>query len=282
LRGGRAVGVRGTRNESDTFEVRARRGVIVACGALHTPVLLRRAGLRGPVGERFQMHPGCAVVGRFSERVHMGFGATQGYEVPMRAQGFKLESLSLPPEMLAARIPGAGPEWQERVAELDHYAQWAVQVRMRAHGRVRTSFTGRPLATYEPLPADIAKAQAGVALMCRMFFAAGATEVYPGVGGLPEVLTDLREVEQLEQATLGPRNFHLIGSHLFGTATAGADGSTSVVGPDLQAHSVPGLFVMDASVFPTNLGVNPQHSIMAVVWRAAERLANTERKVSAA
>ena len=38
-----------------------------------------------------------------------------------------------------------------------------------------------------------------------------------------------------------------------------------------------GLYVMDASVFPTNLGVNPQHSIMAVVWQAAEQLAERAR-----
>jgi choline dehydrogenase-like flavoprotein len=30
---------------------------------------------------------------------------------------------------------------------------------------------------------------------------------------------------------------------------------------------------MDASVFPTNTGVNPQHSIMAVATVAATRLA---------
>jgi choline dehydrogenase-like flavoprotein len=50
-----------------------------------------------------------------------------------------------------------------------------------------------------------------------------------------------------------------------------------VVGPDLQSHELPGLYVMDASAFPTNLGVNPQHSIMTVVWRAAEQLANAGR-----
>jgi choline dehydrogenase-like flavoprotein len=36
-------------------------------------------------------------------------------------------------------------------------------------------------------------------------------------------------------------------------------------------------------VFPTNLGVNPQHSIMALVFRAAARLANatlTEARAS--
>jgi choline dehydrogenase-like flavoprotein len=31
---------------------------------------------------------------------------------------------------------------------------------------------------------------------------------------------------------------------------------------------------MDASVLPENLGVNPQHTIMATVFRAAERLAS--------
>jgi choline dehydrogenase-like flavoprotein len=54
------------------------------------------------------------------------------------------------------------------------------------------------------------------------------------------------------------------------------------VRPDLRVHDVEGLYVMDASVFPTNLGVNPQHSIMALAWRAAERLANTERLAAVA
>jgi choline dehydrogenase-like flavoprotein len=50
-----------------------------------------------------------------------------------------------------------------------------------------------------------------------------------------------------------------------------------VVNPSLEAHALRGLFVMDGSVFPTNLGVNPQHSIMGVVHRAADKLANQER-----
>jgi choline dehydrogenase-like flavoprotein len=40
-----------------------------------------------------------------------------------------------------------------------------------------------------------------------------------------------------------------------------------------MAHDLPGLYVTDSSVFPTNLGVNPQHSICAVSWLAAERIA---------
>ena len=66
-------------------------------------------------------------------------------------------------------------------------------------------------------------------------------------------------------------------SHHFGTAAAGASPGHAVVDAQLQCHDVPGLYVMDASVFPSNLGVNPQQSIMAIAYRAAERLANVER-----
>lgn len=283
MRGSRAVGVVGmridplTRRPIGRLRVHARHGVIVAAGALHTPVLLRRSGLRGKVGERFQAHPGLAIVGRFPEPVHMDFGATQGYEVPMRARGYKLEALTLPPEMLAARLPGAGPAWQARLGELEHYAQWCGQARMRAHGRVRPGFGGRPVVSYEPLRSDIAMIRDAALLLTRMMFAAGATEVFPGVARAPEVLTHPSQIEQLERAPFARADLHLVASHLFGTACAGSQPSRSVVGDDLEAHDVPGLFVMDASVFPTNLGVNPQHSIMAVVYGAAERLAERRR-----
>ena len=279
---GRAVGVAGhvldrhTRKKRGRFEVRARVAVLVSAGAIHTPGILWRSGLRWMVGERFQAHPGAAVVGRFPTPVGMGFGATQGYEVPMRDRGYKLESLSLPPEMLAARLPGAGAAWQEKLAELDHYAQWAALIRMRTHGTVRDGWGG-PVVRYEPTADDLAKAQEALALICDMMFTAGATEVYPGLGHVPEVLTDPRQVEDLRRAKLRRGDFHFMASHLFGTACAGADRSRSVVGPDLQSHDVRGLYVMDASIFPTNMGVNPQHSIMTLVWRATERLAEQMR-----
>ena len=63
-------------------------------------------------------------------------------------------------------------------------------------------------------------------------------------------------------------------THLFGGCRAGKDAATSVVDPSLKVHGVDGLYVMDASVFPSNTGVNPQHSIMSVASVAAARLAS--------
>jgi choline dehydrogenase-like flavoprotein len=280
---GRAAGVRGALLHPEThapcgrFEVRARLGVVAAAGALHTPLLLRRTGLRRNVGDRFQAHPGLAVLGRFPFAVGMGFGATQGYEVPLRERGFKLESISVPPELLASRIPGAGAEWEERIGSLDRFAQWAGLVRAGAMGKVRPGFGGNPSVSYELEARDLARARDATVLLCRMMFAAGAVEVFPGVAGLPDVITSPAEIEAIAAHPLRAADLHVTASHLFGTACAGADPRTTVVGPDLQSHELPGLHVMDASVFPTNLGVNPQHSIMALAWRGAERLAEEDR-----
>jgi choline dehydrogenase-like flavoprotein len=53
----------------------------------------------------------------------------------------------------------------------------------------------------------------------------------------------------------------------------GADRKQSVVGFDGQVHEMPGLYVLDSSAFPTNLGVNPQNSIIAWSWLCSEKLA---------
>ena len=279
---GRATGVVGdvlgeTKKPMGRFRVRARRGVILAAGVLHTPVILLKSGLRGMVGERFQAHPGSAMVGRFAEPVSRSTAATQAYEIPMRERGFKIESLTMPPEMLSARLPGVGSAWLERMAHLDHYAHWVAQCRFEAKGRVRVGFDGRPAVTYQPTPRDVRVLMDGLALVAELLFEVGAEEVYPGIHGVPEVLRSAAEVSLLRQPGIQRGDLHMVASHLFGTAVAGANARTSVVNPNLEAHALRGLFVMDGSVFPTNLGVNPQHSIMGVVHRAADKLANQER-----
>jgi choline dehydrogenase-like flavoprotein len=51
------------------------------------------------------------------------------------------------------------------------------------------------------------------------------------------------------------------------------DADGGVLDFDGGVHGLRGLWVLDASAFPTNLGVNPQHSIMALAMLLAERIA---------
>jgi choline dehydrogenase-like flavoprotein len=287
-RNGRAVGVEGERLDPDTrkpigrFVAHARRAVVVSASAIWTPLLLRASGVTHHVGDGFQAHPGAAVVGRFEAPVDMAFGATQSYEVPRRAHGYKIESLSLPPELLAARLPGVGARWQQHLARLNHYAQWCSVMRMQAVGTVRRGLLGGARVRYEPTDRDVDVIKQSVALIVRMMFAAGAVEVYPGVARLPDTFTDADQADLITSTSIQRRDFHLMASHHFASARAHADPKHGVVDDRLQSHAVRDLYVMDASALPTNLGVNPQHTIMAITYRATEMLANQARASHAA
>src|SRR5581483_10184700 len=60
------------------FEVRARRAVIAAGGAIGTPELLLRSGLRHPeLGRNLRIHPAAWIGARFDEEVRGWEGVMQ-------------------------------------------------------------------------------------------------------------------------------------------------------------------------------------------------------------
>jgi choline dehydrogenase-like flavoprotein len=278
--GGRAVGVRGKVSagllRGQAFTARAKRGVILAASAVQSPNLLRKSGLRLPaLGERFMAHPGTSLVGLYPHRVDEWNGAAQGYEAyGLRdTLGVKFETINVPPEITSARMPGAGKKLSGYLDKLPYLASWAAALRADALGTVRPSWLFGDLVRYTLTKGDLDRLRKGLKALGEMHFLAGALEVFPGVHGLPEVLTSADQLKLFDDAPLEPGCYSVLATHLFGGCTAGTDLKTSVVDPQLAVHGTKGLHVMDASVFPTNTGVNPQHAIMAVARVAAARLA---------
>jgi len=280
-RGGRVTAVRGFfagdgPERGQRFRVAARRAVIVAGGCVQSSNLLWRSGVRAPhLGRHFMAHPGTAIMGLYPDRVDAWTGASQGYEVfGLRdTLGVKFETINVPPEVTAARLPGAGARFAKRLEELPHVANWAVALKADAEGRVRPSLLFGDYVRYDLTRGDLERLRRGIRTVAEMHFAAGAREVITGVSGLPETIRSPDELPLFDNAPLDPRAYSLVMTHLFGGCRAGRDASTSVVDPTLKVHGVDALYVMDASVFPTNTGVNPQHSIMSIATVAAERLA---------
>jgi choline dehydrogenase-like flavoprotein len=285
VRGGRAVGVSARTSSGARVAVRAKKGVLVAASTVQTPNLLRRSGVRArALGDHFQCHPSLGIGGLFDAPISMDFGATQGAESIhfRKTHRVKLETIGMPPELAAARIPGLGRALTDRLASLGHVAVWAGQVRSRAEGSVTRDFFGRDLIRFTPTKEDVEGARMACALLAHWMLDAGAREIWPGIYGIPSVLTSHDDVKLIEEAPLEPRNYGLIATHLFGAARASADPNDSVCDPTFQTREVDRLFVVDSSVFPTNLGVNPQHTIMAVARLIATRLAEEATRVAAA
>ncbi len=285
IAGGRAVAVVARTKHGEIVTLGARRAVIVAASTVQTPNVLRRSGVRSAaLGEHFQAHPGLAIGGLFERPIRMSFGATQGAESIhfRKSERFKLETISLPPDLAGARVPGVGVELAERLSKLGHLAVWASQVRAEAEGTVREGRGGADRVRYTLLPQDLAAARKAVALLARLMFDAGAYEVWPGIFGVPSVLRSADDVRLVDEAPLDPRSYNFIATHLFGAARMGPDPKDAVVDTDFQVHGVAGLYVVDSSVFPTNLGVNPQHTIMAMSRLAMTRFAERNRLTRAA
>lgn len=285
IRGGRAMGVVARAEGGARVRLRARRGVFVAASTVQTPNVLYRSGVRAKaLGRHFQVHPGIGMGALLDRPVHMSFGATQGAESIhfRKSDRFKMETISMPPELAAARMPGVGLDLVKRLDRLDEVAVWVAQVRARAEGTVGRNVFGYDKIRYELGEDDVRIVRKALATIADLFFDAGAEEVWPGVHGLPVTLTSRDDVRLLREGPLDPRAYSYIATHLFGAARMGPSSSTSVVDTDFGVHGTSHLWVVDSSVFPTNLGVNPQHSIMAMSRLCASRVAERSRASDAA
>lgn len=273
--GRRAIGVAGTSASGMRFDVLAKK-VVLAASAIGTPTLLLKSGLgHGPVGRHLTAHPGVSVTARFRDRVNNHRGATQGHEVTgLRGEGLKIEALGFDVSILASRVPGYGSVLAERLASIDRFAVWGTALRAEGEGAVRL-LGGRAQVFYSLAPSDVKKARAAVRRMGELFLAAGAEEVYPGVPGFDAIVRDASTMRRFEEeGPLSPRAYAMSMTHLFGTARMGSDPKRSVVGLDFQHHALRGLYVADSSVFPGNLGVNPQLPIMTLASVASESIAS--------
>jgi choline dehydrogenase-like flavoprotein len=136
----------------------------------------------------------------------------------------------------------------------------------RSEGRVRK---GR--ITYKLTDDEAATIRYGIARAADVHFAAGAREVYPNVGRVGS----LRPGEQtplVEQGRFHAGELRLEAFHPMGTARMGPDPQTSVVSPSGEMHGLTGLYVADASLFPTSLRANPMVTVMACARRVAAGL----------
>jgi choline dehydrogenase-like flavoprotein len=265
-RDGVAVGVAGRAAGGGRIQISARRAVVLAAGALGTPTLLLASGIdHGPVGQRFQAHPGVVVAGRFAEPVRAWSGATQGHEITgLMDQGIKLESITFDLPVLAFQLESIGAELTSDLNRLSHVASWGAGIRTSAMGTVRPG-RQRAKVRFELTRADVGRVKRALRWLGEAMFAAGAVAVAPGIAGWHRRVSDAGTMARLEEeAPSDARAYTLAISHMFGTCKMGSDRETSVVRPDFRHHTVEHLYVADASAFPTNIGVNPQVSIMTL------------------
>jgi choline dehydrogenase-like flavoprotein len=278
VEGGRAVGVacsaRDASGRPRPFTVRARRAVIAAGGSFGTPELLLRSGLGGnQVGRNLRIHPACWVGARYEEEVRGWDGVMQSYYVDQweESRGVLLEATFTPLAFGGAWLVGTGPEHQRAIHDFGRIASIGVQLRDTSVGAVGLANDGAFRASYNLNDEDAAKVIFGIARAAEVHFAAGATEVYPNIpragvlrpGGLAS----------FEATRFKPSELRLEAFHPMATARISADPRRGVCAVDGSVYGTDGLYVADASLFPTAVGVNPMMTIIAFAKQVSRNIA---------
>jgi choline dehydrogenase-like flavoprotein len=261
--------------------IRART-VALAGGSILSPALLLRSGIAtGTAGRTLHLHPVTAIAGVYDEPLHPWSGVPQSVLSEAFAEvdgrwGFRVETAPTHPGLIASGVTWASAEGHRRsMAEASRTAAFLAIVRDRSTGTVELDRTGSVRVRYWPGAPEQALMRRAMVELARIHRAAGAVRqealATPGVRHDPGGDFDafLRRLSRIE---VRPNRLLLFTAHQMSSCRIGRDPGRSVAGPDGEVHGVRGLWVADASAFPTASGVNPMLSVMALARRTAGRI----------
>jgi choline dehydrogenase-like flavoprotein len=276
VEGGRAVGIEAESKRGKRVSIRAR-ATVLAGGAIPTPLLLLEQGLAnrsGQVGRNLSVHPSGGFLAEFDDPIDGHRHVPQGYACDHFLRDGILMTAAQPALNIAPLLfPFSGRRLMGVLDRMSRIAGFGLLLRdASANGRVWRDVGGMPLVTYNISADDTARMHRAMTLAGDMCAAAGAKTLYPVVFG-QDPLQGPADFARFRSARLAPSDVNWLSYHPLGTCRMGRDRRTSVVDLDAQSHDVPGLFVVDASIVPGPLGVNPQLTIMAWATRAAGRIA---------
>jgi choline dehydrogenase-like flavoprotein len=272
-------------NTSKTVTVRAKTFALCG-GAINSPVLLLRSGLTANdnVGRRTFLHPVVSTMGFFSEPVDGHAGAPQSvhsHHFSVREKGkigFFLETAPIHPMLAGSNVTWFGAAQQEMMTKF-RYAQATIGLTIDgllaeeegATVRLRNRESRRLSIRYKFVPANWEAFREACREMARVQFAAGAQAVW-SLHENPVEMKSERDLHLLDAAEWKPQRIRIFTAHQMGGCAMGSDAKTSVVDPALRYRGLDNLLVVDGSVFPTSVGVNPQLSVFGVASWAAENL----------
>ncbi len=258
--------------------------VVIAGGAVHTPVILKKSGLTHPhIGRNLFLHPVMGITGKYKHKIEGWYGPMMSavcdeFNRLDGRYGVKIETAPVHCGLAALCIPWqSGEQYKQEMLDSAHLASFIVLCRDKIGGRVTLGKENDPVVTYNLSHYDRKHLLRGLAESIKMHQAAGATAIRPLHNDNPFFYpASGKDINAFIDKTMRRKwvsnRFGLFSAHQMGTCRMGGEEKRYPVKPTGETYEVRNLFVADGSLFPAASGVNPMMSIQALAAYVADNI----------
>ncbi|KAI9032907.1 hypothetical protein CLU79DRAFT_784828 [Phycomyces nitens] len=291
---GRAVGVECQMNGSKKMICISGSRVIVSSGALNSPGVLLKSGIKNKnIGRHLYVHCAAGVNGVFDDRqINSSDGSimtamTNVFEnVNGDHYGPKLEGFHSDPGTFAVGIPWLGTrEHKEIMLRRRQTSSILVMIRDKnSKGSVGYDEAGRIDVSFKLSKNDRRSLVKGIEGAAMVLCGAGAREIHTGLLGVKPFVFEPKETvdvsnlrfkqwtKDLRTNGFPDNGGGIVSAHQMGTCRMGTSPKTSVTRPTGEVWGVENLYVCDTSLFPTSSGVNPMVTCQAIALHVADSI----------
>jgi choline dehydrogenase-like flavoprotein len=245
--------------------------LVIAGGAVQTPHLLNRSGINSLAGHNLQFHMNLKVVARFKDKLY----AEKGTMFTVQMQEFDREGLlimasNIKPHYIAMTLS----QYDNNVINsvMEHYQNLGIftaMIRPKSIAHIVSRLGDHPLVLYRFDPDDVRAIKTALRRTARLLFQGGASELYMPIAGI-QGIKSLDKLDRILE-TVKPEHLEIVTVHIMSSCPMGPHRTTSVTNPDGKLWNMKNIIVTDASILPSNIGKNPQGSIMAFAHEIINR-----------
>ena len=249
--------------------IRGKKFVLSAGAISSSLILLRSAAGNKQVGKDLCFNLGSPITAIFDEVINAYEGLQiSHYLIQKPSRGYVMETWFNPPVAQALNMPGWFDDHFNNMLRYNRMSSVGILVPTESNAEVRDGGLFRRDIKYKPTKNDLAKLGDGLILGAKIFLKGGAKKIMPHTMDFMELTED--QLHIIHQKVLEPGGITLGTGHPQGGNKMSKNKNKGVIDPEFKVYGYNNLFVVDASVFPSSIGVNPQLTVMGLADYASE------------